>query len=62
MITENTTRLSCYADLSQGVERERDGGIQHSVTEQEIIRMALQFGIAQGARYGIGGWLLVQWV
>lgn len=46
-----------FADTSQGVERERDIGIHHTITDQEMVLKALNLGIRQGAIYAVIGFI-----
>lgn len=46
-----------FIDTSQGVERERDIGIQHTVTDQEMILKTLRAGAKEGAIYAVIGFI-----
>lgn len=47
-----------FTDTSQGIERERDIGIQHTVPDQEMVLKALRNGVQQGAIYAMMGFFV----
>lgn len=47
-----------FANTSQGVERERDIGIQHTITDKEIFFNALGAGVKQGAVWALVGFVV----
>jgi hypothetical protein len=46
-----------FTDTSQGVERERDIGIHHTITDREMVLKALKVGASQGAIYAVIGFV-----
>jgi hypothetical protein len=46
-----------FTDTSQGVERERDIGIHHTITDGEMVLKALNVGARQGAIYAAIGFV-----
>jgi len=47
-----------FANTSQGVERERDIGIQHTITDKEMFFKALGVGMKQGGISALVGFVV----
>lgn len=50
--------ILAYTNISNGVERERDIGIQHDITELKMFSQSIMTGIKQSYWWGLGGLLI----